>query len=203
MALKNCPNCDAIISDKSKKCPHCGIQLKKKRSTWKVPMIAGIVVVICSGFLVFKQNVHENHIWMPFNKTIERKESISHLSDEQIKMIEKYIPIVVKWYNDIDISEDIPYDFIDEKVLEMGEQILESATSGVDTTMMEMQEDQKTIFKELEPCSKIPYWVLRTYMEATSTMEFGEDGTISYITIEEEAWKEIGDAIKTAIDFYY
>ena len=34
-------------------------------------------------------------------------------------MIEEYIPMVVEWYNDIDISEDIPYDFIDEDVYEI------------------------------------------------------------------------------------
>ena len=198
MALINCPNCQSIISNKAQKCPHCGTVFKKKRWAKKLLLVLlSVLILAVAGGVIVKQNLSEDYIWMPFDRTIERKDTFSHLSDEQIDMIEEYIPMVVEWYNDIDISEDIPYDFIDEDVLAIGEKLFAMSEQILNKDSLVGD----TVFAELKPCVMIPFWVYTLF--ESYTFQYNEDGTISYVTIDEETWKEIGDAIRTAIDFYY
>lgn len=214
MALINCPNCQSIISNKAPKCLHCGTVFKKKRRLRKILLVLLLVLVLAVvGGVIVKQNLPEDYIWMPLDRTIERKDSFSHLSDEQIVMIEEYIPMAVKWYNNMDVSGNVAPDmnYIGGDINELGNQIFDTVKptdnflQDPDYTLSEEWQEWKVVYTEMQPCSNIHIAVLETYFDTEYTLELDlfEDDVDSYRIIDEETWKEIGDAIRTAIDFYY
>lgn len=214
MALINCPNCQSIISNKAQKCPHCGKVFKKKRRAEKLLLALLLVLMLAvTGWVIVKQNLPEDYIWMPLDRTIEQKDLFSHLSEEQIDMIEEYIPMVVKWYNNMDVSGNVVPDmnYIGGDINELGNQIFDTVKptddflQDPDYTLSEEWQEWKAVYTEMQPCSNIHIAVLETYFDTEFTLELDlfEDDVDSYRVIDEETWKEIGDAIRTAIDFYY
>ena len=67
MALINCPECKASVSDIAESCPQCGNPIKGKRSQSISGVDAFIVLgsLVVSGFLIFKwvfEQVHSHRL---------------------------------------------------------------------------------------------------------------------------------------------
>ncbi|MDO5446931.1 MAG: zinc ribbon domain-containing protein [Prevotellaceae bacterium] len=53
--LIKCPECGNQVSDKARKCPHCGIRLKKRSYAWVIFLLILAVVVLCAGTYIYYQ----------------------------------------------------------------------------------------------------------------------------------------------------
>lgn len=53
MALIKCPECDKEISDKVSICPYCGIQIKQKKKTTRIMLIAMLIFACLVIFMFF------------------------------------------------------------------------------------------------------------------------------------------------------
>lgn len=124
------------------------------------------------------------------------------LGDENIETIQEFIPVAINWYNSIDINEEQNMDnFIDEKISEMGPELIQD-----NEIIQEFNESGATKrvdeFELLWPASQIYSDIV--YILMTSENHTGiSPQTDTMITIKEEDWTNLGDAINYAIDIYY
>lgn len=56
MALINCPECTAQVSDRAKLCPTCGVRLRPSKIKWFFIVPA----VLVAAFLIFGWSIPEN-----------------------------------------------------------------------------------------------------------------------------------------------
>lgn len=72
--LINCPECGNKVSDQARKCPHCGIRLKKRNYSWLIFLLLLAVVALCAGTYLYYQQSKKDRME-------ERLEYIMHCGD--------------------------------------------------------------------------------------------------------------------------
>ncbi|MCI6652769.1 MAG: zinc ribbon domain-containing protein [Ruminococcus sp.] len=105
MAIINCPECSKEISDTTKKCPHCGYSLKKKRKKMKkgikIALITSVLVIFLGAgfFLTYEYYIIPHGIYVEaeallnkneFDKAIAKFESIKDYSDSENRILETW-----------------------------------------------------------------------------------------------------------------
>ena len=52
-----CPECGNKVSDQARKCPHCGVRLKKRSYAWLIYILILAVICLCAGtYFYFQQS---------------------------------------------------------------------------------------------------------------------------------------------------
>ena len=80
----NCPECGGKVSDKARKCPHCGVRIKKRSYAWLIFLSILMIVVTCF-VLLFMFNEGKK-------QALEDKYEQAILSDD-INVLENFLEL--------------------------------------------------------------------------------------------------------------
>ena len=156
-------------------------------------------LVACNG----NSNITDNPYYISPLKNYEIKDDrFDILGNENIETIQEFIPVAINWYNSIDINEEQDIDdFVDERINKIGPKLIQD-----NEIIQEFNESDATKyideFELLWPASQIYSDI--SFIVMTSESHAGiNPHTDTMITIKEEDWIDLGDAINHAIDVYY
>lgn len=140
----------------------------------------------------------EYNIDLPDNSKFNSN-SVSNLSDSDIKLIKEYIPMVIKWYNSVDITKPQSKDFVPAKIKENGDTLNKNDIyqNYFKNYGIEQSEGEEEKFKQINTVVGI----VGQIAGVISTSE--PSGNDSQILINEDIWRGLSDRIKESIEFYY
>lgn len=108
MALIKCSECGKDISEKAKKCPHCGVKPKKKtknKLTHILKIIIAIILLIAIIVTIIVVIIKQNQKFKLYNNTVElgQEDTIKELTNEDNIYIKNGYSVTLK-NNNIDIN---------------------------------------------------------------------------------------------------
>lgn len=100
MALIQCPECGKEISDKAKKCPNCGYQIRKINKL--IPLLAAIVIIAICGIVIFQvlNSEKDSELQQEVSDNTEAATEIMDVTDtdivkEQEEKYSRYVDLAI------------------------------------------------------------------------------------------------------------
>ena len=111
-----------------------------------------VLLLICLALVLFSSGCSKKskyYIEKP-KGTEFNGESVTELSNSDVEWIKEFLPMVIEWYNSIDISKEQPIDFVTDEIDVLGNKLYESTAWNRylnDSTSGNATEDDKKAMK--------------------------------------------------------
>lgn len=196
MALIQCPNCGSQISDKAKKCIHCGTPLKNKRKNLLVMLIA-ICFVFIIGMLIFvvgKEIKKSNYQKMINNSKESFIKAQSYESDyDYAGAIDCYAKVV---------KEDVDnYEIASEKIQELEKAVnkISDVQNAINAIYDAFPETQDKKVEEAYCCMDENNYLI---IDDEIHIKFAHDENNDFYTVTQKEVSEFSDYFKSIFDEY-
>lgn len=67
----NCPECGGKVSDKARKCPHCGVRIKKRSYAWLIFFVVMLIIIACAGGWIWYEQSKKDYQLEKFERVLE------------------------------------------------------------------------------------------------------------------------------------
>lgn len=123
MAMIQCSNCGADISDKAKECPYCGIKFKRSNKKIVIIVVAALVIALAIigvlvGINIKKKNERKAYV-QHYNECVQNFNDIKKSAENGIKLGDKLVSLTGSVWSDAIFKQPsldtIKYTFKDDE----------------------------------------------------------------------------------------
>jgi len=150
----------------------------------RILLFLTVLMVIC--LFGCGQSKSKYAIDKPTETKILDNNLIEILGGTKANNIQEFIPMMIDWYNSVDISEPVSSERFNEAFYDKALEIV----------------DANNVVDETRPITEIMWIVAKITMGSEVSASSADGGEIK-ITVKEEDWTELGDKIKNAVKFYF